>query len=158
ARRHLDAGVQVVLCGGAPGSEEIAREMAEAVEAAKRAAAAEVVWIPAVLPKADTVALYTHASVFVCPSVYEPFGIINLEAMACGTPVVASRVGGIPEIVVSGETGELVPIDAKGENDFEPKHPETFARHLAEAVNRLIDDPARLERMGRSARDRVERL
>ncbi|HLT45655.1 MAG TPA: glycogen synthase [Rubricoccaceae bacterium] len=155
ALRHLDAGVQVVLCAGAPDTEEIAREMAEAVEAAKREAAAGVVWIPEMLPKADTVALYTHAAVFVCPSVYEPFGIINLEAMACETPVVASAVGGIPEIVVPGETGLLVPFEAEGGGSPEPRDAEAFSRALAGAVNALMADPARRRAMGEAARERV---
>ena len=93
------------------------------------------------LPKDEVIALYTHAAVFVCPSVYEPFGIINLEAMACETPVVASAVGGIPEVVDHGETGLLVPFEAIGPTDVEPRHPEQFSRDLAAAVNVLLDDP-----------------
>ena len=92
------------------------------------------------LPKERVIALYTHAAIFVCPSVYEPFGIINLEAMACETPVVASAVGGIPEVVDHGETGLLVPPEAIGPTEVEPKHPEQFSRDLAAAVNVLLDD------------------
>ena len=92
---------------------------------------------------------------FVCPSVYEPFGIINLEAMACETPVVASAVGGIPEIVVDGETGLLVPLDADDSGTFEPRNPEAFSAALAAAVNELMRDPARRRRMGAAARARV---
>jgi len=102
------------------------------------------------------ITMYTHASVFVCPSVYEPFGIINLEAMACETPVVASRVGGIPEIVVPDETGLLVDVDPTGGDDVEPAAPEAFARGLADGVNALMRDPDRREQMGTAARRRVE--
>ena len=108
------------------------------------------------LPKKDIIVLYTHASVFVCPSVYEPFGIINLEAMACETPVVASAVGGIPEIVIPGKTGLLVPFKPTGPTQFEPSDPDRFARDLADAVNQLMDDPGKLQQMGQAARDRVE--
>jgi glycogen synthase len=156
AIRFMRPGLQVVLCAGAPDTPEIGREMAEEVEKARRESDNPIVWIPQVLPKEEVIALYTHASLFVCPSVYEPFGIINLEAMACETPVVASAVGGIPEVVVPGKTGLLVPLDARGETDFEPKDPERFARDLAEAVNSLIDDPARLRQMGELSRERVE--
>ena len=155
AIRHVDAGAQVVLCAGAPDTTEIAEEMTALVARAKQESKAEVVWIPEMLPKADVIALYTHATVFVCPSVYEPFGIINLEAMACETPVVASAVGGIPEIVVPGETGLLVPFDPVGGDSAEPRDPEAFSRALAAAVNELLEDPARRQAMGRAARERV---
>jgi glycosyltransferase involved in cell wall biosynthesis len=125
------------------------------VKAAKQDDGADVIWIPEMLPKDDVIALYTHAAVFVCPSVYEPFGIINLEAMACETPVVASAVGGIPEIVVPGETGLLVPLEAEGGDSPEPRDPERFSRALASAVNELMDDPARRTAMGQAARERV---
>jgi starch synthase len=152
---HLHAGVQVVLCAGAPDTPEIAAEMASLVEEAKRAAACSVVWIAEMLPKPDVIALYSHAAVFVCPSVYEPFGIINLEAMACETPVVASAVGGIPEIVVPGETGILVPLEAEGGGSVEPADPGEFSRALAAAVNGLVDAPERRAAMGKAARARV---
>ena len=155
AIRHMDSGVQVVLCAGAPDTEEIAAEMAGLVEEAKRESGARVVWIPEMLPKPDVITLYSHASVFVCPSVYEPFGIINLEAMACETPVVASAVGGIPEIVVPGETGLLVPIEPEGGDSPEPRDPEEFSRALAAAVNELIGAPERRAAMGEAARARV---
>ena len=155
AVRHLPAGVQVVLCAGAPDTEEIAAEMAALVEAARRDSAATIVWIPEMLPKPDVIRLYTHAAVFVCPSVYEPFGIINLEAMACETPVVASAVGGIPEIVVPGETGVLVPLETAGGDSPEPRDPEAFSAALAAAVTALLADPERRAAMGRSARARV---
>jgi glycosyltransferase involved in cell wall biosynthesis len=158
ALRHLEPGaegLQVVLCAGAPDTPEIGAEMAALVEDARREARARVVWLAEMLPKADTVALYTAAAVFVCPSVYEPFGIINLEAMACETPVVASAVGGIPEIVVDGETGTLVPFAALGGGDPEPEDAAGFSRALADAVNALLADPARRAAMGRAARARV---
>jgi alpha-maltose-1-phosphate synthase len=155
ALRHLPGGTQVVLCAGAPDTEAIALEMAVAVDEARRDAAAEIVWIAEMLPKEDVIALYSHAAVFVCPSVYEPFGIINLEAMACETPVVASAVGGIPEIVVHGETGLLVPLEAEGGGSAEPRDAAAFSAALAAAVNELLRDGARREAMGRAARARV---
>ncbi len=158
ALKHLRADVQIVLCAGAPDTEEIGREMAARVEQARRETANPIVWIAQMVPKNDVIALYSQAAVFVCPSVYEPFGIINLEAMACGTPVVASAVGGIKEVVVSGETGLLVPFEARGATDFEPCDPELFARDLAAAMDGLLADPERRRRMGLCARDRVERL
>ena len=156
AIQHFRPGVQVVLCAGAPDTPEIAREMTEAVERARARSSHSIVWIEEMLPKEQVIALYTHAAIFVCPSVYEPFGIINLEAMACETPVVASAVGGIPEVVDHGETGLLVPPEADGPGDVEPSHPVQFSRDLASAVNELLDDPARRTAMGRKARERVE--
>jgi glycosyltransferase involved in cell wall biosynthesis len=157
AIRHFRPGVQVVLCAGAPDTPEIAREMTEAVERARAESRCPVVWIPEMLPKEKVIALYTHAAIFVCPSVYEPFGIINLEAMACETPVVASAVGGIPEVVDHGETGLLVTPEAISATDVEPRHPEQFSRDLASAVNMLLDDPGLRASMARKARERVER-
>jgi len=158
AIQYIHPGAQIVLCAGAPDTEEIGREMTERVERARHETANAVVWIARMLPKEEVIALYSQASLFVCPSVYEPFGIINLEAMACGTPVVASAVGGIREVVAPGETGLLVPFEARGAIDFEPRDPERFARDLAEAINGLLDDPERRRRMGARARERVERL
>jgi alpha-maltose-1-phosphate synthase len=151
----LEGGEQVVLCAGAPDTPEIAAEMRALVEEARREAAAPIVWLPEMLPKEDVITLYSHAAVFVCPSVYEPFGIINLEAMACETPVVASAVGGIPEIVVAGETGLLVPLEADDTGTFEPRDPAGFSAALAAAVNELMRDPERRARMGAAARARV---
>ena len=155
AIKYLNPGMQVVLCAGAPDTKEIASEMAALIAEAKRDAKSEIIWIPEMLPKEDVISLYTHASVFVCPSVYEPFGIINLEAMACETPVVAAAVGGIPEIVVPGKTGLLVPFEAEGGDSPEPRDPEAFSRALAAAVNELMAAPERRESMGKAARARV---
>ncbi len=156
AIKSIRPGVQVVLCAGAPDTPEIGREMAERVDRARLESENPIIWIPEIVPKDEIITLYTHASLFVCPSVYEPFGIINLEAMACGTPVVASAVGGIIEVVVPGKTGLLVPVDAEGGADFEPKDPAKFAGDLADAINKLLDDPDRLKEMGARSRERVE--
>jgi len=155
AIRFLKPGVQVVLCAGAPDTEAIGEEMRALVDETKRDAKARVTWIREMLPKDDTIALYSHAAVFVCPSVYEPFGIINLEAMACETPVVAAAVGGIPEIVVAGKTGILVPFEAEGGSSAEPRRPDDYSRALAAAVNELMAAPERRQAMGQAARARV---
>jgi alpha-maltose-1-phosphate synthase len=156
AIKYMHAGAQVVLCAGAPDTPEIAREMAGAVERARAQSPHTIVWIQEMLPKDQIITLYTHAAIFVCPSVYEPFGIINLEAMACETPVVASAVGGIPEVVEHGETGLLVTIDAVSATEVEPRDPDRFSRELAGAVNVLLDDPTLNAAMARKARARVE--
>ncbi|MGH7446463.1 MAG: glycogen synthase [Longimicrobiales bacterium] len=156
AIRHFHAEAQVVLCASAPDTPEIAREMADAVERARAQSSHRIVWIQEMLPREKTIHLYTHAAIFVCPSVYEPFGIINLEAMACETPVVASAVGGIPEVVEHGETGLLVTPEAISATEVEPRHPEQFARDLATAVNALLDDAELRASMARKSRARVE--
>lgn len=137
AARALPAGVQLVLCASSPDTPELLARLEAAV-----AGRPEIRWINAMLPVPEVVQLYSHAAVFVCPSIYEPFGLINLEAMACGTPVVASRVGGIPEVVVDGETGWLVePGDATA---------------LGQALREALADPERARRMGEAGRRRVE--
>ena len=130
--------------------------MASAVEDARRARGG-VIWIDEMLPRNETIQFYSHASVFCCPSIYEPFGIINLEAMACGAAVVASSVGGIPEVVTDGETGVLVPLEQQNESPFEPVNPARFSADLASALNRVLGDAPLRERLVRAARKRVER-
>jgi starch synthase len=150
----IDPALQVVLCAGAPDTPEIGQEMAARV-AEVSACRGGVVWLKEMLPRPDVIQLYSHAAVFCCPSVYEPFGIINLEAMACGTAVVASAVGGIPEVVVDGETGLLVdPVLEPG--TFDPADPPAFSRALAAAINRVALDPALRARFGENGRRRVE--
>jgi glycogen synthase len=150
----IDPSLQVVLCAGAPDTREIGQEMAERV-AQVSAAREGVIWIQEMLPREDVIQFYSHAAVFCCPSVYEPFGIINLEAMACETAVVASAVGGIPEVVVPGETGLLVELQLKP-STFDPLNPEQFSRDLAAAINQVALDPELRTRFGRNGRQRVE--
>lgn len=155
AIEHMQPGFQIVLCAGAPDTPEIKAEMEAAVAAAslKRPG---VVWIQSMVQVQDKIALYSHAEIFVCPSIYEPFGIINLEAMACETAVVASAVGGIKEVVVQDETGLLIPLQQQSESPFEALHPEQFARDLAAAVNTLMANPDLRHRMARAGRRRAE--
>lgn len=158
AIEHLDPGIGIVLCAGQPDTPEIAAEMEAGVRAAQ-AARPNVVWIPEMVSRTDVRQLYSHAAVFCCPSVYEPFGIINLEAGACETPVVASAVGGIPEVIVDGETGLLVPVELSLTDPMLPVDPDRFERNLAGAINALMADPAAREAMGRAGRRRaVERF
>ena len=156
AIEYLAPGTEVVLCAGAPDTPEIAAEMKAAVERVKaKRPDVEVVWIAEMVPKSVVYQLYSHAGVFVCPSIYEPFGIINLEAMACERPVVASAVGGIKEVVVDGETGFLVPLKQYAESPFEAREPERFARDLAEKINRLVADAGLRARFGQAGRRRA---
>jgi glycogen synthase len=154
AIRHMDPGFQIVLCAGAPDTPGIAAEMQAAVAAAQ-AARPGIVWVQEMVDKPTVLQLYSHAAVFCCPSIYEPFGIINLEAMACETPVVASAVGGIKEVVVDGETGFLVPLDQLTESPFEPVNPDRFARDLAAKINFLMSDSAMRARFGKAGRERA---
>ncbi|MCL6738231.1 glycogen synthase [Streptomyces neyagawaensis] len=144
AVRAIDPDVQVVLCAGAPDTPEIDREFRDLFEELSRVREG-LHWIPQMLPRPEVIQLLTHAAVFVCPSVYEPLGIVNLEAMACGTAVVASRVGGIPEVVEDGVTGLLVST----EDDFEAQ--------LARALDSVLADPATAARMGEAGRERAVR-
>jgi len=155
---HLDPGIGVVLAAGQPDTPELADEVEAGVLAAQRDRD-NVVWIPEMLGREEIRQLYSHAAAFVCPSVYEPFGITNLEAMACGRPVVATAVGGIVEVVVDGETGVLVPVDFNPDEPMTPADPDRLASDLAGAINRLLADPARASTMGAAGRRRaVERF
>lgn len=155
ALRHVNPELQAVLCAGAPDTDEIARQMETEVTRLQNERQG-VYWIREMVPVPDLVRLYSGAALFVCPSIYEPFGIINLEAMASGCPVVASKVGGIPEAVADGETGLLVPFESRGAPSFEPVNPEAFSKDLAATVNRLFDDKTLREKMSKAGRRRVE--
>ncbi|MEP6709898.1 MAG: glycogen synthase [Verrucomicrobiota bacterium] len=155
AVQYMDRGFQIVLCAGAPDTPAIADEMKRAIEEA-RAKRSDIIWIDQMVNKSTIRELYSHAAVFCCPSIYEPFGIINLEAMACEAAVVASAVGGIKEVVVDGETGFLVPLEQMRESPFEPTKPDQFARDLAERINQLMKSPALREKFGRAGRKRAE--
>ena len=155
AIEYLSIDFQVVLCAGAPDTPEIAEKMKEAVENAVKKRQG-VIWIEEMVDRNAVIELYSHAGVFCCPSIYEPFGIINLEAMACETAVVASAVGGIKEVVVNGETGFLVPLKQMKESPFKPTNPEEFSRDLAAKINQLMADPALREKFGKAGRKRAE--
>jgi starch synthase len=155
AIQFMDRDFQVVLCAAAPDTSGMAEEMRVAVERAQ-AQRPGVIWIDEMVDQQTACELYSHAGVFVCPSIYEPFGIINLEAMACETAVVASAVGGIKEVVVDGETGFLVPLEQMNESPFEATNPNKFARDLAARINQLMRDPQLRERFGKAGRKRVE--
>jgi alpha-maltose-1-phosphate synthase len=154
AIKYMDPGFQVVLCAGAPDTPEIAEEMSRAVGEAKSKREG-VIWIDKMVTKDVVYQLYTHAAVFVCPSIYEPFGIINLEAMACETAVVAAAVGGIKEVVVDGETGFLVPLEQMQTSPFEPVDPDKFSRDMAEKINRLMADEPMRKKFGEAGRRRA---
>lgn len=154
AIRYMPRDTQVVLCAGAPDTPEIAAEMRKKVQESRKLNN-RVVWIEKMVTRAETIQLYSHARVFCCPSVYEPFGIINLEAMACGAPVVASATGGIKEVVVDGETGYLVPFEQHPVTGF-PTHPDNFARALAGRISELLSDPEKCRQFGEAGRKRAE--
>jgi alpha-maltose-1-phosphate synthase len=143
AAAHLDPEVQLVLCAGAPDTPELGEEVAGLVEELRKTRSG-VIWLSGMLSKREVIQLLSHSTLFACPSVYEPLGIVNLEAMACGTAVVASSVGGIPEVVADGKTGLLVP----------PNDPEA----LAESINTLTRDPERARAMGTAGRERASTL
>lgn len=155
AIQFMDRDFQIVLCAGAPDTPEIAEEMKDAVARAKTKRP-DIIWVEEMVDRKTVIELYSHAAVFCCPSIYEPFGIINLEAMACETPVVASAVGGIKEVVVDGETGFLVPLEQMKESPFEPTNPEKFARDLAARINQLMKDRHLREKFGQAGRKRAK--
>lgn len=155
AIQFMDRDFQIVLCAAAPDTPQLAEEMRVAVERAE-AQRPGIIWINEMVDQQIACELYSHAAVFVCSSIYEPFGIINLEAMACETAVVASAVGGIKEVVIDGETGFLVPLEQMTESPFEAIDPGKFARDLAHRVNELMRDPQLRERFGKAGRKRVE--
>jgi starch synthase len=150
----LSPEVQIVLCAGAPDTAEIEAEV-EALAGSLAADRSGVVWIREMLPRHDVVALLSAATVFACPSVYEPLGIVNLEAMACETAVVATATGGIPEVVEHGETGLLVPIEQADDGTGTPLDPDAYVAAFAEALTSLVGDPERAAAMGRAGRARA---
>ncbi len=154
AARSLPPSAQIVLLAGAPDTPEIAAEV-EALAAELHASREGVVWVQEMLPKREVIQVLTHATVFVCPSVYEPMGIVNLEAMACETAVVATATGGIPEVVADGETGLLVPIEQATDGTGTPLDPDRFVADLAAAITAVLDDPDRAARMGLAGRRRA---
>lgn len=154
AARHLPPDAQLVLCAGEPDTPEIGAEVKALVAELERERGS-IVWIDRMLPRPELREILSHARVFCCPSVYEPFGIVNLEAMACGAAVVASAVGGIPEIVVPGQTGTLVPFEPDGSARGEPKDPERFAADLGAALGELLGDAERARSFGEAGRERV---
>ena len=155
AAAHLDGDAQLVLCAGAPDTPELAAEVRSQVTTLQ-AQRDGVVWIEELLPRPDVIQILSHATVFACPSIYEPFGLVNVEAMACEVAVVASRTGGIPEIVVEGETGLLVDVGPGDDPYGTPRDPAAFAGRLADALNRLVRDPQTSAAYGRAGRRRVE--
>ena len=155
AIKYIDKNTQIILCAGAPDTPEIAKEMEDSVNEVKKTRD-NIIWIDKMVSKKEVIQLYSHADVFCCPSIYEPFGIINIEAMACETAVVASAVGGIKEVVVDGETGILVPLEQQKEAPFEPVNPDKFSRDLADGINKLINNKDLTEKMAKNGRARVE--
>jgi len=155
AARLLPPEVQLVLCAGAPDTDEIMAEVSGLVDVL-RTERDGVVWIDRHLPRGELTALLTAATAFVCPSVYEPLGIVNLEAMACGAPVVGTATGGIPEVVDDGVTGVLVPIDQADDGTGTPLDPDRFVRDLADALTAVVSDPERARAMGQAGRRRAE--
>ncbi len=157
AAKYFNKNCQVVLCAGAPDTKEIAEET-EALIADLCKEREGIILISEMLPREKIKILYSHARVFACPSLYEPFGIINLEAMACETPVVGSHVGGIPEIITEGSTGHLVPLESISRTDFNPANPEAFQKDFAAKINLLLSDENLAIQMGKAGRERVLQL
>ncbi|CAL8977030.1 Alpha-maltose-1-phosphate synthase [Cellulomonas sp. T2.31MG-18] len=155
AAELLPADVQLVLCAGAPDTPEILAEVSGLVERLRERRTG-VVWIERMLPRAELVAVLSHGTVFACPSVYEPLGIVNLEAMAVDLPVVGTATGGIPEVVDDGVTGRLVPIDQVQDGTGTPTDPDRFVQDLAAALTEVVSDPVRAAEWGHAARQRVE--
>jgi len=155
AIKYIDEETQVILCAGAPDTPEIAKEMKDSVNEASKTRD-NIIWIDKMLDKKDVIQLYSHANVFCCPSIYEPFGIINIEAMACETAVVASAVGGIKEVVVEGETGLLIPLEQQKSAPFEPVNPDQFSRDLAQGINTVVNNKELQHKMAKKGRTRVE--
>ncbi|MDN3310031.1 glycogen synthase [Microbacterium oryzae] len=156
AARSLPPEVQLVLCAGAPDTPEIMAEV-EGLVAELRDERDGVVWIDRHLPRTELCALLSAATTFVCPSVYEPLGIVNLEAMACGAPVVGTRTGGIPEVVADGVTGTIVPIEQMDDGTGTPLDPDRFVADLAAALTEMVSDPDRARALGAAGRERAER-
>ncbi|HEX6255189.1 MAG TPA: glycogen synthase [Euzebyales bacterium] len=154
AAAHVVPAAQFVFCAGAPDTQELQDEVVAKVEKL-RAARDGVWWIAEHLPRATVTQILTHSTVFVCPSIYEPFGLVNVEAMACEAAVVGSAVGGIPEIIIEGRTGHLVEFASGGGGYGTPADPQQFARDLATAINDLVSDPVRAAAWGRAGRERV---
>jgi starch synthase len=154
AALEIDPSAQLVLCAGAPDTSELAAEIGTKVERV-RAARGNVVWIDQMLARREVIQLLSHATVFVCPSIYEPLGIVNLEAMACETAVVATATGGIPEVVVHEETGLLVPIEQATDGTGTPLDPEQYVADFAAALTAVVSDPERAAAMGRAGRQRA---
>ncbi len=154
AARSFDPAAQLVLCAGSADTAELGAEVERRV-GELRSERDGVVWLEQMLPKAEVIQLLSHATVFACPSIYEPLGIVNLEAMACEAAVVATATGGIVEVVDDGDTGLLVPIEPGDDGTGAPRDPERFASDFAERVNELVGDPARADAMGRAGRGRA---
>lgn len=154
AAKYFTTDCQIVLCAGAPDTPEIAKETEELIAKLKLQRDG-VILISEMLPREKIKVLYSHARVFACPSLYEPFGIINLEALSCETPVVGSAVGGIPEIIEEGKTGFLIELESVSRTDFNPKNPEVFQKNFAEKINLLLEDEDLANQMGKVGRKTV---